>query len=285
MKLVKCLALTALILVIVTTSINCIQQGPTSTPAPTSTPTPSPEPLPANNFTADQQISIYNTAASNPYVKERILQTAWRSQHEADGRLAVNTSYSMGSVVYMRFHEVAQGIDRIRVLPAAVIIPGNAGMAGINIVAFVNTSQNRVEYIGFVPRSGSPIDNTTFTSTAYGLDERDPVWGLRQYNNVTIVDTGFIQGMSLSQDQIDQASPIAMMNATVRSYVGGHNAVMRNIAVQGFETGHPYRYVLAYPMVTIDVMGDGTRYDTIFVLADLKNNRVAGVEHGDAYLW
>ena len=102
---------------------------------------------------------------------------------------------------------------------------------------------------------------------------------------MTIVDTGFIQGMSLSQDQIDQASPIAMMNATVRSYIGGHNAVMRNIAVQGFETGHPYRYVLAYPMVTIDVMGDGTRYDTIFVLADLKNNRVAGVEHGDSYLW
>ncbi len=246
---------------------------------------PSPEPLPANNFTADQQISIYNTAASNPYVKERILQTAWRSQHEADGRLAVDTSYSMDSVVYMRFHEVAPGIDRMRVLPAAVIVPGNPEMAGINIIAFVNTSQNRVEYIGFVPRSGTPVDNTTFTSTSIGLDERDPVWGLHQYNNVTIVDTGFIPGMSLSQDQIDQASPMAMMNATVRGYIGGHNAVMRNITVHGFETGHPYRYVLAYPMVTIDVMGDGTRYDTIFVLADLKNNRVAGVEHGDSYLW
>ena len=104
MKLIKCMALIALIMVIVTTSINCVQQG-TVTPAATSSPTPSPEPLPANNFTADQQISIYNTAASNPYVKERILQTAWRSQHEADGRLAVNTSYSMGSVVYMRFHQ------------------------------------------------------------------------------------------------------------------------------------------------------------------------------------
>ena len=54
----------------------------------------------------------------------------------------------------------------MRVLPAAVIVPGNPGMAGINIVAFVNTSQNRVEYIGFVPRSGSPVDNTTFTSTS-----------------------------------------------------------------------------------------------------------------------
>jgi hypothetical protein len=284
MKLVKCLALTALILVIVTTSINCVQQG-TVTPAATSSPTPSPEPLPANNFTADQQISIYNTAASNPYVKERILQTAWRSQHEADGRLAVNTSYSMGSVVYMRFHEVAPGIDRMRVLPAAVIVPGNPGMAGINIVAFVNTSQNRVEYIGFVPRSGMPVANTMFTSTSTGLDERDPVWGLHQYNNVTIVDTGFIPGMSLSQPQIDQANALAITNTTVRGYLGTHNAEMGNITVQGFETGHPYRYVLAYPMVTINVIGDGTRYDTIFVLADLKNNKVAGVEHGASYLW
>ncbi len=145
---------------------------------------------------ADQH--LYDIAASNPYVKERILQTAWRSQHEAGGKLTVNTNYSMGSVVYMRFHEIAPGIDRIRMLPAAVIVPGNPEMAGINVIAFVNTSQNRVEYIGFVPRSGTSVDNTTFTSTAYGLDERDPVRGLHQYNNVTIVDTGFIPGMSLS---------------------------------------------------------------------------------------
>ena len=102
---------------------------------------------------------------------------------------------------------------------------------------------------------------------------------------MTIVDTGFVPGISLSQEQIDQASPLAMMNSTVRGYIGSHNAVMRNITVHGFETGHPYRYVLAYPMITIDVMGDGTRYDTIFVLADLKNNKVAGVEHGASYLW
>lgn len=285
MKFVKSLALIALILVIVATSINCVQQGTVTPPAPTSTPSPSPEPLPASNFTADEQISIYNIAASNPYVKERILQTAWRSQHEADGRLEVNTSYSMGTVAYMRFHEIAPDIDRMSVLPAAVIVPGNPDMAGINVIAFVNTSQNRVEYIGFVPRSGTPVNNATYTSTAYGLEERDPVWGLHQYNNVTIVDTGFIPGMSLSGAQIDQANMLAMTNTTVRGYIGSHNAVMRNATIHGFETGHPYRYVLAYPMVTIDVTDGGTRYDTIFMLADLKNNKVAGVEHGSSYLW
>ncbi|MGA9141033.1 MAG: hypothetical protein WBZ29_12460 [Methanocella sp.] len=286
MKLVKCLALTALILVIVTTSINCVQQG-TVTPAatPTPSPSPSPEPLPASNFTVDEQFRIYNIAASNPYVKERILQTAWRSQHETDGKLRVDTNYTLGSVVYMRFHEVAPGIDRIRMLPAAIIIPGNPEMAGINVVAFVNTSQGRVEYIGFVPRNGTPVDNATFTSTSTGLDERDPVWGLRQYNNVTIVDTSFVPGMNLTLNQTDQASFIAITNATVKGYIGSHIPMMRNITVHGFETGYPYRYVLAYPMATIDVMGDGTRYDTIFVLTDFKNNSVAGIEHGDSYLW
>jgi hypothetical protein len=286
MNLTKCLALIALILVIVTTSINCVQQGtvtPAATPSPA--PSPSPEPLPANNFTADEQIRIYNIAASNPYVKDRILQTAWRTQHEEGGRLKVDTSYTLDRVVYMRFHELAPGMDRIRMLPAAIIICGNPETTGINVIAFVNTSQGRVEYIGFVPRGGMPVDNATFTSTGTGLDERDPVWGLHQYNNVTIMDTGFIPGMSLSTDQTDQASLLAMTNATVLGYIGSHNAAMRNITVYGFETGYPYRYVLAYPMVTIDVMGDGTRYDTIFVLADLKNNRIAGVEHGDSYLW
>ena len=183
MKLVKCLALTALILVIVTTSINCVQQGtvtPAASPSPSPSPTPALEPLPQNTFTVDEQFRIYNTAKSNPYVKKRIAQTAWRSQHEVDGNYTVDTNYSMDSVVYMRFHEIAPGIDCIRVLPAAIIVPCNSVTAGINIIAFVNTSQNRVEYIGFVPRSGTPVANTTFTSTSTGLDERDPVWGLHQ---------------------------------------------------------------------------------------------------------
>ncbi|OPY30192.1 MAG: hypothetical protein A4E28_00438 [Methanocella sp. PtaU1.Bin125] len=284
-KAVKCLALTALILVIVATSINCVQQGTVTPAAPSPSPSPSPEPLPAGNFTADEQINIYNIATSNPYVKERILQTAWRSQHEEGGRLAVNTSYTTGGVVYMRFHEIAPGVDRMRVLPAAIIVPGNPETAGINVIAFVNASESRVEYVGFVPRSGMPVNNATYTSTEYGLDERDPVWGLHQYNNVTIVDTGFVRGMSLTGAQIDQANVLAMTNETVRGYPGTHNAVMRNVTVHAYETGHPYRYVLAYPMVTIDVMDGDTRYDTVFVLADLKNNKVAGVEHGRSYLW
>jgi hypothetical protein len=286
MKLVQCLALMALLLFIVSTSINCVQNNtPQPSPAPAATPTP--EPSPAGTLTWDQQINIYNTAIADPYVRERIVKTAWRNTQRTGNELTTSTSYIMGNAGYMSVHETGPDFDRIRVLPAVEIIAGNASEAGVNLIAFVDTDQKRVADIGFVPRPGvPPAPGTTFASVATGVDERDVTRDVhRYYNNVTIVNTGYVKGMSLSQDQKDQAAMLAMMNATVRGYIDSHETSSDNFSVYSYETGYPDRYVLTYPEMIIEVSDGPTRLDMIYVLLDLINDRVVRVEHGEQFLF
>ena len=61
--------------------------------------------------------------------------------------------------------------------------------------------------------------------------------------------------------------------------------VPENFSVYSYETGYPDRYVIAYPMLTIDVTDGLTDLDTIYVLTDLINNRVVRVEHGEIFLF
>jgi hypothetical protein len=286
MKLAHCLALMALLLVIVATSINCVQNTtPQPSPAPTATPTPVPAPI--GSLTWDQQLNIYNTAITDPYVRDRIVNTAWRNMQEINKGQVTNTSYMMGKVSYMTVHETGPDFDRTRVLPAAEIIPGNPSQAGINLIAFVDPDQKRVADIGFVPRPGvPPAPGTTFTSVATGVDEYDTSGDVhRYYNNVTVVNTGYIKGMSLSQDQKDQAAMLAMTNATVRGYIDSHQSSTRNVSVSSYETGYPNRYILAYPEMIIEVTDGPTRLDMIYVLLDLINSRVVRVEHGEQFLF
>jgi hypothetical protein len=286
MKLAHRLALMALLFVIVVTSINCVQNNtPQPTPAPLATPTE--QPFPTGNLTWDQQLGIYNTAIADPYVRERIVKTAWRNTQQVGDKIVTNTSYMMGRVRYMSVHERGPDFERTRVLPAAEIIPGNVSQAGVNLIAFVDPDQKRVAYIGFVPRPGiPPAPGVTYSSVDTGVDEYDAgVDSHRYYNNVTVVNTGYTRDMSLSQDQKDRVSMLAMTNATVQKYIGSHNSRTSNFSVHGYETGYPYRYILAYPMVTIDVTDGPTRYDTIYVLTDLNNNSVVRVEHGEQFLF
>ncbi len=287
MKLSHCLALMALLIIIVATSINCVQN--TATPQPTLAPgaTPTPVPMPAGSLTWDQQLSIYNTAIQDPYVRDRMVKTAWRNTEQIGDQLVTKLDYIMGEVGYMRFHEAGPGYERDRVLPAAEIIPGNASQAGVNLIAFVDPDQKRVAYIGFVPRPGiAPAPGVTFTSVDAGLEEYEPTWGTsRYYNNVTVVDTGFKKDMSLSQDQKDQALRLALANATVQGYVGSHQAVPGNFSVYSYEAVYPYHYVIAYPMLIIYATEGPAALDTIYVMTDLINNRVFRVEHGNIFLF
>jgi hypothetical protein len=286
MKLAHCLALLALLLVIVGTSINCVQNT-TTTPQPSPGATPTPMPLPGGSLTWDQKLSIYNTAIADPYVRERMVRTAWRNTQQVGDKLVTNVSYLMGEVGYMSFHETGPGYDRTSVLPAAEIIPGNASQAGVDLIAFVDPDQKRVVYIGFVPRPGvAPAAGVTYASIATGVDEHDATWDSHHYyNNVTVVYTGYVKNMSLSQDQKDQATRLALSNATVQGYIGNHQAVLRDFYVYSYETGYPDRYILAYPLLTIDVTDGITTYDTIYVQTDLINDRVTRVEHGEIFLF
>jgi hypothetical protein len=284
MKLASCLALMALLVLIVVTSINCVQN--TATPQPSAGGTPTPVPLPAGSLSWDQKISIYNTAIQDPYVRERMVRTAWRNTQQVGDQLVTNVSYLMGDVGYMSFHEIGPDYERTSVLPAAEIIPGNASQAGVDLIAFVDPDRKRVTYIGFVPRPGvPPAAGVTFTSVATGVDEHDATWDLdHPYNNVTIVDTGYVKNMSLTQEQKDQATRLALSNATVQGYVGNHQAILKDFSVYSYETGWPDRYVIAFPLLTIAVTDGVTTYDTIYVQTDLINNRVTRVEHGELFI-
>jgi hypothetical protein len=240
-------------------------------------------PTPSGSLAGDQQLNIYNTAIQDQYVRDRVIRTAWRSAQEIGGQIVTNTNYIMGEVGYLSVHEYGPDFDRVRVLPAAEIVPGNISQAGVNVIAFVDPEKKRVTDIGFVPRPGiAPAPGVTFTSIDGGVDEYEPVWDShRFYYNVTIVDTGYMKGMSLTDSQKDQMSMLAMTNATVRGLIGSHIASAANFTVHSYETGFPYRYIIAYPMVTIDITDAGVRYAPIYALVDMNNNRVVRVESGE----
>ena len=281
MKLSRSLALAALLIVITAVSINCIQGS--QPPQPSSSPAPTTEPLPANALTRDQQYNIYNIAVNEPYIRKMIPRLPGRTVIQAGDNWSYTNNYTLFMVTYMSCREIGPDFDRTKILPAAIILTGdNFSKAGVNVVAFVNTSANRVEYVGYVPRPGYPLDNLQFTSVDGGVQGTMPN-GDVYYNlrNVTIVDTGYTSGMSLSPAEIDRATALAMTNATVQGYIDGHSASMRSTEVYSYETGWPYRYILTYPMVTIDVADGMTTYDTVYVLVDLRNNRVVGVTHGE----
>jgi hypothetical protein len=284
MKLAHCLALMALLFVVVVTSINCVQNN-TPQPSPTASPSGAPTavPTPSGSLTWDQQLNTYNTALQDPYVHDSVIKTAWRSAHEVGGQIVIDTNYIMGQVSYMSVHEYGPDFDRIRVLPAAEIVPGNISQAGVNVIAFVDPELKRVVDIGFVPRPGiAPAPGVTYTSMDGGVDELEPVWGSHHYyNNVTILDTGFKKGMTLTDSQKDQMSMLALTNETVRGLISGHKGTISNFTVYSYETGYPNKYIVTYPMATIDVTDIGMKYAPIYVLIDLNNNRVFRIESGE----
>lgn len=265
------------ILCIATISANCVQSPPVSpsavpTAEPSAIPTVSPTSLPAasKNFTYEEKLDIINKVFDNPYVHDRLIKIGWRN--------IADVPVSANDVVYMTCHEVAPGVDVTRVLPAVVITEGNAGDAGINLIAFYDTGRKRVAYIGFVPRSGVPLYGTTITSTGTGVIEQIAGSGaIHEYRNVTIVDTGYVKGRSLSAEEGHVVRSIAVGNTTVKNLIGTHQYIVNNTTIYSAERGLPDRYIIAYPEVIIEMFDGGDAWDTIHVLVDGRYGRVLSI--------
>ena len=273
------------IVLIAVVPINCVQKAPTAvvTPVPSSSvssPAPSPSQMTPSaivstapghdNFTYDEKVVIGNLAMDNPYVQKRAIKVGWRDIADVPIKLL--------DVRYMTDHEVAPGYDTTRTLPAAEIIVGNASQAGIDVVAFVDMATSRVAYVGFVARPGADATGATYHSADRGVAESVPGESTdRIYENVTILDTGYIQDQNLSDDEISTIQGIALANDTVKGKLQGHSYQVRNVTVTAVERGYPDRYIEAYPMATIDIMEGKTVLDTIDVFVDVRKNRVASI--------
>lgn len=278
-KTLYVLALVALVALVAATSVNCVQNA---TVSPSSTPSLVPASQPALTF--DDKMGLYNIAVSDPYVKERILNVGWRNVNQSGDQYRITIQYNMGDVTYLPCRESGPDFNRTRVLPAVEIVAGNASEAGINVVAFVDPAQRRVDCIGYVPRQGVKASDSVYSSVSGGLDEYQPQWDMhRSYNNVSIVNTGYIKNMSLPQAEIDKVTQIALSDAGFQKELKGRQARVDNVSVYSYESGYPDRYILAYPMVIIDAVEGGTVYDTLGVLVDGFNGRVVSVRHGETY--
>jgi hypothetical protein len=256
---------------------NCVQEA-----AVVPSPSPTREPVPAAALSFDEKMGLYNIAAADPYVQERILKVGWRNVEQAGDRYQTSIQYSPGDVAYGLFTESGPGLNRTRTLPAVEIIAGNASEAGINVIAYVEPGPKRVAYVGFVPRQGIPASDSAFAAVPGGVDEYRAGADLhRRYDNVTIVDTGYVRGMSLPQAEIGRVTQIALDNASLQQALRGHQARVDNVSVYSYEAGYPGRYILAYPMVVIDAVDGGTVYETLGVLVDGLSGRVVSIRHGE----
>lgn len=264
-----------LIVLAAAVSINCVQNNPvvnTATPTPAVTPTP--VVIPAHQFSVEEMFALGNKAIDNPYVFKRCISVGWRD--------ISNVPVKVADVRYMVCHEKAPGYDVTRALPAARIIVGNASQAGIDVIAFMDG--DRVAYIGFVPRPGINATGAAYLSTETGVAEHVPGNEVnRLYENVTILDTGYIQGQNLSESEETVVRSVAVGNESVKKLLQGHGYVVKSVTIYSSERGYPDRYIEAYPDVTIDITDGGSLIDTIDVLVDGRNGHVVGISHKSPY--
>jgi hypothetical protein len=268
-----------LVVLVAAAAANCVQKNPvaspTATPAPALTLTPTPAYVSPHQFSVEQSYAMGNLALDNPYVRKRCVSVGWRDISDVPVKVA--------DVLYMDVHEKAPGYDVVRSLPAVVIVVGNASQAGINVIAYLDNG-SRVAYVGFVPREGINATGASYYSTGQGVGERIPGHTTdRIYENVTILDTGYVHGQNLSQDEGMVIRSIAVGNESVKKLIAGHAYVVKNVTVTGIERGYPDRYIDTYPVVTIDIMDGGSMMDTIDVLVDGRNGKVLGISHKSPY--
>lgn len=266
-----------LIVLVAAASANCVQRNqvssPTATPAPTLTPTPAY--VSPHQFDDEQSYAMGYLALDNYYVKKRCISVGWRDISDVPVKVA--------DVLYMGVHEKAPGYDVVRSLPAVVIVVGNASQAGVNVIAYLDNG-SRVAYVGFVPREGINATGASYYSTGQGVGERIPGHTVdRIYENVTIIDTGYVHGQNLSQEEDMVVRSVAVGNESVKKLIEGHAYVVKNVTVTGIERGYPDRYIEAYPVVTIDIMDGSSLTDTIDILVDGRNGKVVGISHKSPY--
>lgn len=215
-----------------------------------------------------------NKAIDNPYVKKRLISVGWRD--------ISNVPVKVADVLYVPVHEKAPGYDVEGSLPAVIIVPGNASEAGINVIAYFDG--DRVAYVGFIPRAGVNATGATYYPFERGVAERVPGFKTdRLYENVTILDTGYVLGQNLSSEEDMVIRSVAVGNESVKKKIQGHAYVVRNVTIYGSERGYPDRYIEAYPMVTIDILDGGSLIDTLDILVDGRNGRVIAVAEKGAY--
>ncbi|WP_424357385.1 hypothetical protein [Methanocella sp. MCL-LM] len=269
-----------LIVLLAAASANCIQKLQPATSTPTATPTdvPTPTPVPTyvspHQFSTEEAFALGNIALDNPYVQKRCISVGWRD--------ISNVPVKVADVLYMPVHEKAPGYDVVRSLPAVVIAVGNASQAGINVIAYLDN--NRVAYIGFLPRAGVNATGATYYSTERGVGERIPGHSAdRMYENVTVLDTGYVQGQNISQEEDMVIRSIAVGNQSVKKLIQDRAYIVQNVSIYASESGYPDRYIKAYPMVTFEVREGGSLVDTFDVLVDGRNGRVLGISHKSPY--
>ncbi|CAJ35335.1 hypothetical protein [Methanocella arvoryzae] len=269
-------------------SANCVQKlqpaSPTATATPSAVLTPqptttsSPAPTPAyvspHQFSIEEAYALGNIAIGNPYVQKRCISVGWRDISDVPVKVA--------DVLMMPVHEKAPGYDVVRSLPAVIIAVGNESQAGINVVTYLDG--NRVAYVGFIPRAGVNTTGATYYSTERGVGERIPGHSVdRFYENVTILDTGYVHGQNLSETEEMVIRSIAAGNDSVKKLIRDRPYVIRSVTVTCIERGYPDRYIEAYPTVTFDVKEDGSLIDSFDVLIDGRNGRVLGISHKSPY--
>lgn len=208
----------------------------------------------SQTMTEDQRSRAISIATADLFDNEQI-------------RMMTNTIYQTYHVKDVLppspFHEVGPDLDRNRSLPAVEFVIGNESEPGVNILAFVNLDQGRVVYIGFIKRAD-----------VRGVLSQDV------HTNISITDTGYHAGDTLTGAQKDKAVRIARENQTVQEKMRGmhSNATYRvngvSVSDISFFKGNDM-YIGAYPV--IQFMEESSIYEgglTVYVTVDPDRGKV-----------
>lgn len=213
----------------------------------------------------DQKLKAKAMALNDSVVQGRIyqIQNKYYSQDGWKFNMSNPVFYTIDNVTMGKVHEISPGVNRTRYLPAVELVFGHGDLSDINLYAYVDLEKERVSYIGFTGRSGPTAAGYYYTSGYDGVVEHIENTGwLKEYKNVTIVDTAYSGNSQLTDTEKSRLLTTAMRNETVKSFLnetagnGGTCEYSYSITSDESDTaGH--HYIIAHPNIHVSVKEPG----------------------------
>lgn len=242
----------------------------------------------------DEKTKIVEIALNDSIVKDKISDVQFKYFGQQGWTFDPNNPrfFTIGNVTIGKVHEVSPGVDSIEYLPCVELIMGHQNLGDINIYIYVDLEKDRVVYIGYTNRSGPHANGYFYTTGDDGIvqhtEDTNNTWN---YNNITIVDTGYIEGQALNESEKSNLFGIARSNKTVTSFLNmiayKGDSYNLNFQIQSDETEiYGHHFITVYPSIGIlPQKPDGSSdLQTLLVIIDGTNKKIVSAEESDIFI-
>lgn len=240
----------------------------------------------APTLNEEQKMKVAGIALNDTLAKDKLREEQFKYFSQQGQGWVIDPEYprvfTIGNITICKVHEIAPGIDRTRYLPSVELLMGNKSLGDINVYIYVDLEKERVAYIGYTGRSGPHATGYYYTAGEDGIVEHtEDTNRTKNYDNVTIVDTGYSEGQVLTDKEKSGLFDIAKTNSTAMDFLNKAASKGQSYDLTFSVSPHEseingHHYIATYPDMTIRINGGdpGIMSRFLIMTIDGKSNKV-----------